>query len=168
MYHLKEKLTIEGKIEILIIDAKTKEVLEKKEFSNLVVNGGLNMIRAWLGNVLPIDDANINIDTRITHIAVGDSNAIVAGTQTSLGNELLRKELYPTPDPGCGISLDTNKVIYEMLLDESELNGEIIREVGLFSESHIPFMVTRFLCGNLSKTSAVQFLIKYKILINSS
>lgn len=158
-----ENLSVKGNIEIQVIDAKTKEIIETKKFSNILVNNGIKMHRNWAANVLPIDDAIYNIDSRITHLSLGDDNSAVLISQTSLGNELISKELYPTPDAGCEITLEGNDTaVYTILIDETELNGEIIREMGLFSKNLSTFMVSRFLVGNLSKTSAVQFKIIYK------
>ena len=99
--HKKDCITIKGKIEIETIDAKTGKILDVKTFTNLITNNGLKMHRNWAATISQIQDANYNVDTHITHIAVGNNNSTPAVSQTALGNELLRKELYPTPDAGC-------------------------------------------------------------------
>lgn len=163
-----EHISIKGSVEIDIIDVKTKKVIETKHFTNILVTYGLKMHRAWAAGIAPIDDAQFNVDTRVTHMALGDGNSTPMISQTTLDNELIRKELYPTPDAGAVIDFTAdNEVRYTILISESELNGETIRELGLFSESQTPnFMISRFLCGNLEKTVDVQFRIKYKFSYN--
>jgi hypothetical protein len=163
-----ENITIKGNVEIDIIDVKTKQIIETKHFTNILVTNGLKMHRNWVAGILPINDVQFNVDTRVTHLALGDGNSAPAISQNTLDNELLRKELYPTPDAGSEIDfVGDNNVRFIILLDESELNGEVIRELGLFSETQTPnFMISRFLCGNLSKTADVQFIIKYKFSYN--
>jgi len=160
-----ERNIIKGIVEINIIDAKTKEIIEKHIYNNMLVDNGRKMFRNWASNIAPASDADYNVDTRITHIAVGDDNTAASQTQTALGNQLLKKQLYPTSDSGCGIVfIDNETVEFQMLIDTSELNGNTIREVALFSETFTNFMISRLLCGNLSKTSDVQFLIKYRFI----
>lgn len=161
-----EKITLKSDIEIIITDAKTKEIKEIKHFHNLITDNGFKWLRNQLANVLYSEDQDFNIETRLTHIAIGNSNTPVSSTQTQLGNEIIRKELHPNPDVKCETILeDNNKVIYSIFLSDAEGNGEIIREIGLFAESDTNFMVSRALIGNLSKTSSVEFTIKYKIII---
>jgi len=160
---MSETKFVKGEVTINIIDAKTGKIKETHEFTNILVDTGRKMHRNWAASIAPATDPNYNVDTHISHIAVGDDNTAVAQTQTSLGNELLKKEVYPTPNAGCGITLVNNETVqYEMLINTSELNGETIRELCLISETFTNFMVSRLLCGNLAKTSDVQFLIKYR------
>jgi hypothetical protein len=165
---IKEKLSVKSDIEIKIIDAKTKEVIDIKHYKNIMTNNGIKWVRNQIANVSSLDDPDYNVDTRLTHIAVGDSSSIPAASQNNLGNELLRKELHPTPDVGCSISLqDIDQVTYTMFIDNTELNGEILREIGLFSESYTPFMISRALIGNLTKSSEVEFEINYKCIVSN-
>lgn len=152
---------VTGNIDIDIIDVKSKRVLETRHFTNILTNNGLKLHRVWSAGIPPLSDPNFNVDTRITHIAVGDGNTTPGVTQTTLDNELLRKQIYNPPDANCGIELEATRTKFFMLIDETELNGETLREIALFSESFTPFMVSRFLCGNLSKNDSIQFLIKY-------
>lgn len=155
---------IKSEITIEIRNSKTKEIISIKKFKNSIVNNGLKMFRNWAAGIAPLNDPDYNVDCRITDFAVGDDNTAVSLTQTSLGNELLRKELYPTPDPNCEINIiDNSTVEYVIFIGETELNGSIIKEMGLFSTNQTtPFMISRFLTGNLSKTSVIEFTIKYK------
>jgi hypothetical protein len=164
-----DSITIKGIITIDIIDVKTNKVKQHLEFKNILTTNGLKMHRNWAAGVPPLSDPDYNVDTRITNMAVGDGNSVPLIGQTALDNELLRKALYPVADTNCGIELSgTNEVIYTIFIDKTELNGYIIREIGLFSETFTDFMVSRFLCGNLSKNSTVQFLIKYRLSFNNA
>jgi len=158
------KIKIRGTITIEIIDVKTKKLLKSIEVYNQIVTNGFKMFRNWSAGITPLADDTYNVDSRITDFAVGDDDSATGVSQTALGNELLRKEVFPTPDAGCSINLiDDQTVEYVILIDETELNGETIEEMGLFSTNQAnPFMVSRFLTGSLSKTAAIQFVIKYK------
>ncbi len=163
-----EIIKVTGDVEIDIIDVKTKKVIETRQYTNILVTNGLKMHRNWAAGIAPIDDSQFNVDTRVTHMALGDGNSAPAISQIALDNELIRKELYPTPDAGAGIDFIADNILqYIILINESELNGEVIRELALFSESQTPnFMISRFLAGSLSKTADVQFIIKYKFTYN--
>jgi hypothetical protein len=159
---LSEKLPIKSKVIITVRDVKTKKVKEVKKFSNIITNDGIKMIRNWFAGVTSGTDPDFHDETRITALAVGDGNSTPAVSQTALDNELLRKTLHPTPDANCEIDISTvGEVTYTILIDESELNGETLREMALFSENFTDFMFSRLLIGNLSKTSDVQFEIDY-------
>jgi len=165
---IKEKLSVKSDIEIIIRNSKTKEIIDIKHVKNILTNNGLKWIRNMMANITPLEDSNFNVDTRLTHIAVGDNNTSPSLTQTSLGNELLRKELYPTPDANCSITIEGNDtVIYTIFIDETELVGEILREIGLFSQTFGNFMLSRASLGNLSKTDDIDFTIKYKYIIGN-
>jgi len=159
-----DSIKIKGQITISIVDAKTKEIKEIHYFENIITTLGLKMHRNWVAGVVPLSDSNFNVDTRITHIAVGSGNSTPAKTQLALDTELLRKAIYPTPDANCGITLESDDTaVFTMLISESEINGSTIKEIGLFSASHTAFMVSRFLCGSIAKSSAVQIVINYKV-----
>ena len=168
---MSEKVNVNGTVEVQVIDAKTGQVIEVHHFKNILTTLGKRMYRNWAAGVAPLTNPDYNVDTRITHFAVGDDATAPAVSQTALYNELDRKQVYPagSADAGCGIELDgDDAVIFKIFFDETELNGETLREMALFSETFTSFMITRFLCGNLTKSSAVQFLIKYKIKVESA
>jgi len=159
---------IKGVVTVEIIDAKTGEVIDTQEHHNILTTLGRQMFGGWLAGTPPLDDPDYNVDTRLTAMAVGDGSSTPAVSQTALDNELLRKELYPTPDPNCEIDIESAGVVaYKMLIDETELNGETLRELALFSETFTDFMVSRLLVGNLSKTSAVQFRFIYRFTVTN-
>lgn len=163
-----DMITIKSDIEIEIINAKTGEIEDIKHFHNILTNLGIKWIRNQLANISSLVDPNFNVDTRLTHVAVGDGNSTPMVTQLVLDNELLRKELHPTPDVNCEIVLeDDDKVIYIIFINETELTGDTIREIGLFSESYTPFMISRALTGNLYKGTGKNFKIKYKYIIQN-
>jgi hypothetical protein len=163
-----ENISFKSDIEIQIIDTKTKEVIKVIHAKNIMTNNGIKWIRNQIANISSLEDPDYNVDTRLTHIAVGDSNTPVASTQDNLGNELLRKELHPTPDIKCEITINgINEVVYTMFISDTELNGEILREIGLFSESYTNFMISRALIGNLTKTDVVEFKINYKYTVSN-
>jgi hypothetical protein len=161
----KDKIKAKSNIKITIVDVKTNKVIDVQYFKNLLTTDGYKTLQAWAAGTPPATDPNYNVDTRINKFAVGDSNTTPDISQTGLGNELLRKTLYPagSADIGCGITLEDNdKVVYTILIDETELNGEIIREMGLFSSTFSPtIMLSRFLTGNLEKIDSVRFIIEY-------
>lgn len=166
---MSESIRVTGNVEITVIDAETGEIIEQRQYSNIITNLGKRMLGAWLAGTPPLDDPDYNVDTRVTAIAVGDGNSTPAVTQTALDNELDRKTLYPTADTGCNITVEGDgQILYTIFFDETELNGETLREMALYSETFTNFMISRFLCGNLSKTSAVQFRIKYRLKIQQS
>lgn len=160
-----DKINAKSNIKITIIDVKTNKIIDVKYFKNLLTTNGYKVLQAWAAGVAPVDDSNYNVDTRITKFAVGDSNTTPDVSQTGLGNELLRKTIYPaaSADIGCGIEkLDNDKVVYTILIDSSELNGETVREMGLFSDTFSPtIMISRFLTGELEKSEEVRFIIEY-------
>lgn len=162
---VKESIKITGTAVVEIINAKTGKIIKTVKCKNLIVNGGLKVHRNWAAGIAAGTDADYNVDTRIDQIAVGDDDTPPAKTQTTLGNLLLQKEVWGTPDSGCGINLIDNETVeYFMLIGTGELNGETIREVALISETAqaTTIMISRFLTGNLVKSSNVQFIIKYR------
>ena len=166
---LNESMSLKSDIEIIITDAKTKEVLDVKHYHNILTNNGKKWIRNQLANIPYDEDGVFNVETRLTHIALGDESTPVSVNQTALGNELIRKEVYPNPDTKCEIVIENDdKVIYVIFLAEGEGNGKTFREIGLFAESNTNFMVSRALIGNLTKNSSVEFTIKYQYTITSA
>jgi len=161
----KDKINAKSNIKITTIDVKTDKIIDIQYFKNLLTTDGYKTLQAWASGTAPVDDPNYNVDTRITEFAVGDSNTAPDISQTGLGNELLRKTVYPavSADIGCGISKEDNdKVVYTILIDSTELNGETIREMGLFGSIFSPtIMLSRFLTGELEKSSEVRFIIEY-------
>jgi len=165
----KECLSLKSIIKVTITDVKTKKVLDVKYFHNIITNNGLKWIRNQLANVLYSTDPVFNIETRLSYIALGSSNTPVGASQTSLGNELIRKELYPNPDVNCEtILVDNDKVTYTIYLSEPELAGETIREIGLFAKSDSTFMVSRALTGNLEKSGDIEFTIEYTWIVSDN
>jgi hypothetical protein len=156
---MQEKISVTGVLTVTIIEEG--KVVRTETHTNLLTSLGKRLLASWTVGILPIDDPVYNIDTRITEFALGDGNSTPAESQVSLDNELTRKALYPVADPNCGAEVEADGVaLFTILIDESELNGETIREIGLFTSEG--FMMSRLLTGNLVKSASVQFKFEYR------
>lgn len=90
---------------------------------NRVPTGGRNLLRDLLnGDAL----------SGITEFAIGDDNTATSNNDTELGNELLRATLTST-------SKDTLKLTAQYFLASTLLNGETLREAGLYTDEDTLF-----------------------------
>ena len=94
------------------------EILETKEFHNLITTVGLNMVRdLWEGLIA---------DGELKYVGVGDDNTAPTTADVWLGNETFRKILTSSSEPGDG---QLKTIVY---IDPSEAIGTI-EEIGWFS-----------------------------------
>ena len=93
------------------------------------------------------DDAASYISSTFTHIAVGDDNTTPTTGDTTLGNELLRIAFTDTTGPTNGV------YTMSMRISTTQLNGNTIREIGVFNAASGGTMLTRLLTTEYAKTS---------------
>lgn len=107
---MKDKLNIKGIVTFTFVDKKGNKEIFKKE--NLVMDQGLQSIWDTL--------------TNFSHIALGDDDTEVGGSQTSLFNEYARRPIQSQSTAG-------NKKYLTTFFGFSEGNGTI-NEVGVFTD----------------------------------
>ncbi len=102
----------------ITVRSVTGQVLDVREYHNLIVNVGLNMLR----DVLAGDVS----DGEIKYIALGSDNTPPAVTDTLLGTETFRKAVTSSSKPAVG----QWKSVYYIAPAEA---GGVIEEMGWFA-----------------------------------
>lgn len=113
---LSNKVRIKGRLEIF--EYRQGEKVKVLEANNLVVNVGLEHIADRIQN---------NVQTPMSHIAVGTGSTPVTATDTTLQTELFRKI-------NSNITATDNQYTIETDIDETEALGTW-REAGIFNNS---------------------------------
>jgi len=121
--------------------ARTGEILRQQTHKNKVVDAGLNQVRDLIGvgNWGP------------TYVAIGTNTAAPAAGDTTLGNEVARKEITLT-------DLDVGQVTFQAFFDQSEGNNNTIGEAGLFTYERAGSMLSRVLVSPTIPKDADQTL----------
>lgn len=129
---------LKGQFRIIVKDAATGNVLEKREGSNIIVNSASTLIARLLKD-------NSEPDAGISYLAVGTGASgwnlqnppQPTSTQTKLENEIARKAFttedvsFIDPETGDPTTVPTNVVDYTCTFAETEAVGPLV-EMGLF------------------------------------
>lgn len=147
-------IKVRGFVTIKVVDAKTKQVLNKYEYENLVVNGGLDNLAKLLGG----DTTNgKKIDTG----AVGTSGTAAALTDTALTGAFTRA-LNGTTDYAAVTYPALGQVRFAYTILSTEANGTAINEVGLINTAGA-LNARKVLTTTVNKTSAIVLEIDWVI-----
>lgn len=148
-----ENLKLSGRLECWAKNTIIGEVVKVVDQKNLVVNGGLNMLRDHI-----IGASNITI----THAGIGSGTAAPIASDTALGSEILRKSA--TIDTSIG----TGKVQFEWQTLTTEANSPgTISEAGLFTASSGGTMFCRATFSPITKDNTVELLWKWTVSFQS-
>lgn len=93
-----------------------------------------------------------SLQANLDDMAVGTDGSDPSTTDTSLGNEVLRKAFKSEQDAGNGSAQ------FDMRVLSNEANGEALRELGLFAGSS---MYARIAYAEINKTS--DFEVEYEV-----
>lgn len=98
-----------------------------------------------------------SLSNSITHMGVGDDNTTPLKTDTTLGNETYRESIFKT-------NSGPDFIFWDLRLDETENNGNTIKEVGTFDASSGGNLYTRNLTTSFDKTNLKQAYYSVKII----
>lgn len=145
-----ESLLIDCNVIIGVYDnhIKIDEVTEH----NLVVTSGRNLVRDLLNSSGP---------SFITRLAVGTNNTAVSSTQTALLAEVFRDQITQR------ITSD-GLLRLKYFLASTSVNGNTLREAGLFNASSGGVMFARVTHGDIVKTSSISLTYDWSINIGAS
>ena len=129
-------------------------VVHRQIVRNLVVDGGLNLIRDRLAGTSSL---------YVTHLAVGTSATAASAAQTTLVAEVFRNSLTET------IGSTTKQVQYKYYLSASEANGNTLREIGLFTAASGGTMVARaVLASTIAKNSSTTVTFSWTLNLSAT
>lgn len=106
----------QGKFDVFI--KKENEWIHDKTINNTITDNGLNFFRDCLRGVIT--------DAQLKYIAVGTSSTTVTTSDTQLGNEVFRKQIYSRS------AGTTGQCISIGILEDTEANYSIA-EIGVFA-----------------------------------
>ena len=143
---------VNGNIHIIWTDANGATWSQR--FDNLVVDGGLNLLRDRI--------AGTSSDY-VTHFAVGTGTTSVTGTQIALGSEVFRDAITSA------ITTTSKAVRFEYYLPASYANGNTLSEIGLFTASTGGTLVARALLATpIVKSALVTATFQWTISLSAS
>ena len=143
---------VNGNIHIIWTDANGATWSQR--FDNLVVDGGLNLLRDRI--------AGTSSDY-VTHFAVGTGTTPVTGTQIALGSEVFRDAITSA------ITTTSKAVRFEYYLPASYANGNTLSEIGLFTASTGGTLVARALLATpIVKSALVTATFQWTISLSAS
>lgn len=134
VWHPLERVTPRVNVAVGVWDASTPELeaaaragrgrlLALEAGHNRVTTAGRNLLRDLLnGDAL----------SGVTEFAIGDDNTAASNNDTELGNQLLRATVTST-------TKETLKLVVQYFLSSTLLNGETLREGGLFTDEDTLF-----------------------------
>lgn len=133
-----------GNVRIAVCDAKTNRLLELQHAKNLVPNVGLDLDRDLLGGAGTHPDV----------LAVGTGTGATIEEQTSLVSQVFSRPIDRRIPAG-------QQITFQMLIGQSEANGNTLSEIGLLAGS---VLVGRALIPvPIPKTVAIQVTIFYEL-----
>jgi hypothetical protein len=142
------QVNVSANVQVTVQDADTGAILSQQEHKNLVVSGGLNLIRDLLDG-----DAVAGL----THFAVGTDTSPVSATQTTLGTEVFRDTVTQRTS-------NTQQLIVSYYLASGSANGNTLSEAGLFNDATTGTMFARVLLNPaVPKSSAVAVTLNWTI-----
>lgn len=101
-------------------------------------------------------ESSTTLDSTNTYMAFGDGTATANPTDTAMGNELGRYQVTNVQRTG-------QEVKYTYTLNTTQLNGNDIKEIGLFDASSSGNLYSRANIATISKTNAVEIEVEYTI-----
>lgn len=142
------QVNVSANVQVTVQDAATGAILAQQEHQNLVVSGGLNLIRDLL------DGDSV---AGLTHFAVGTGTTAVASTQTTLGNQVFRDTVTQRTS-------NTQQLIVSYYLASGSANSNTLSEAGLFNSASGGTMFARVLLSPaITKTAAIAVTFNWAI-----
>ena len=147
-------IPLRGAFEILLHNAKTGEIIDRRKVPNTVVLTG----RAWILGQL--ETVNQDTNRTISHMAIGSNTVAPTTANSALGNEVTRK--------GIGTFTTTNLTANPPSFDSiasfatNEANTTL-SEVGLFNSSAVGTMIARATFASFVKATSNTLSITYTI-----
>jgi hypothetical protein len=137
----------------VIVTIREAENVQTQQFSNLVVDSGVNLFRDRIAGTSA---------AYATHFALGTSATAVSAAQTALIGEVARDALTST------ITSTSKAVKFEYYLPAGTANGSTLREIGLFTQSSGGIMVARALLSTpIVKTVLVTATFSWTITLSA-
>jgi hypothetical protein len=142
------QVNVSANVQVTIQDAVTGAIVSQQEHRNLVVSGGLDLIRDLLDG-----DAVAGL----THFAVGTGTGAVSATQTGLGDEQFRDTVTQRTS-------NAQQLIVSYYLASGSANGNTLSEAGLFNDASAGTMFARVLLSpGIAKTTAIAITFNWTI-----
>jgi hypothetical protein len=142
------QVNVSANVQVTIQDAVTGAIVSQQEHKNLVVSGGLDLVRDLLDG-----DA---VDG-LTHFAVGTDTGTVSSSQTSLGDEQFRDTVTQRTS-------NAQQLIVSYYLASGSANSNTLSEAGLFNDASAGTMFARVLLSPaVVKTAAVAVTFNWTI-----
>jgi hypothetical protein len=135
-------------VTIDVVDVLTGRVVHRERGHNLVMNGGLNLLRDFLAG-----DAVAGA----THFALGTGNTAAALADTGLAAEVHRGPVALAVKTAQAVTL-------RYYISSTQLNGTTIREAGLFNAASLGTLIARYVLGTpISKTSSIAVVFSWDV-----
>lgn len=154
---LNDTIVLKGSLEIVLRNAYTGEVVERRHVKNTVVTAG----RAWvLKHIAGTAVFNGNETRPLSHLAVGTSTTAPATGDTALGSETTRKAI----DNFTTSNLTANPPSYqiEASFATNEANTTL-GEVGLLNSSAAGTLLAHATFGTINKATSNTLSLSYTI-----
>lgn len=136
-------------VTICVLDAQTGRLLHRERGHNLVTVAGRNQIRDLLYAA--------GAGTPITHFAIGTGSTAVAAADTALVAEVQREEVSQ-------FTAASQLLTIAYFLPSTDLNGQTLREAGLFNASAAGTMHARYVFATaISKTSSIAVTFTWEL-----
>ena len=147
------QVNVSANVQVTIQEAATGAILSQQEHKNLVVSGGLDLVRDLLDG-----DAVAGL----THFAVGTGTVAVAASQTTLDTEVYRDTVTQRTS-------GSQQLVVSYYLSSLSANGNALAEAGLFNAASGGTMFARVLLSPaISKTSAIAVTFNWTINLGAS
>lgn len=140
---------VRGVVEVLHYD-EYMNLIERREFENLVVTTGLNWITDRLNDPVP---------AVMTHIAVGSSNAVPTMSQTILTSEVARVAVTTS-----GGATSNNNLVFAATLLPGTGTGSL-QEAGIFNSAAGGTMLSRVTYPVINKAAGDTIAINWTITV---
>ena len=148
-----QQVTVSANVQVTVRDASTGAIVSQQEQKNLVVSGGLNLIRDLLDG---------DVVSGLTHLAVGTDSSAAAATQTSLGAEIYRDAVSQRTS-------NDQQLVVSYYLASGSANGSTLTEAGLFNAASGGTMFARVLLSpGIVKTAAIAVTFTWSINLGAS
>ena len=142
------QVNVSANVQVTIQEAATGRTLAQQEQKNLVVSGGLDLVRDLLDG-----DAVAGL----THFAVGTGTVAVAASQTTLDTEVYRDTVTQRTS-------GSQQLVVSYYLASGSANGSTLTEAGLFNSASGGTMFARvLLTPGIVKTAAIAVTFNWTI-----
>lgn len=149
----KRDASIEDNVLIEIRDTKTERLIETISDHNLVVNGGLNLLRDLLGGVR---NAEPNF------IALGENNTSPQPTNVTLGSEKYRAAITRRVQGSQSIN-------FQLFVPQLSGNGFTYEEAGLFNvRNGVSTLFARIVFTPVVKSAAVTISLSWSVTLSAA